>query len=144
MPSGVADFGAEAWLQIAFGVIEPADVYWIALCSSEPGPGMDGDVVSDLEPDDPSYHRVSYDTGASAWATNTGFITNISDIAFPFPSQDWGPVNHYGLLTAETGGELYAWGEFLNPQYVTVDYGMVIPAGGLVVTMTSLDNSIAV
>lgn len=144
MPSGVSDFGAGTWLAALFGITAPIDGYYLALCTDEPGTGMDGDILADLEPADPAYSRISYGTAGGSWGANGNYITNSFDIDFGLPDLDWGDLNHYALCTALTGGDIYAWGEFLNPQYVVAGYQLVIPAGGLVLTLSALDNSIAI
>jgi hypothetical protein len=144
MPSGVSDFGATAWLAALFAVSEPITGYYLALCSDEPGAGMDGDLLADLEPVDSSYHRVGYGVGADNWGANGNYLTNSLDIDFGLPSEDWGDISHYALCTAISSGELYAWGEFLNPQFVQADYQLLIPAGALVLTLSALDNLIAI
>ena len=146
MPSGVSDFGAATWLAALFGVIEPITGYYVALCADEPGPDIDGDMLADLEPGtaDPTYQRVFYGVGAGNWGTNGNFLTTTNDVDFGLPGADWGIVNHFALCDQPSGGDIYAWGEFLNPQYVGADVQMLVPAGGLVLTLSSLDNSIAI
>ena len=146
MPAGVADFGSETWLEMVFGITPLATNYYIALLSDEASEGMDGDMISDLEPWalDPTYARQTYGVGSSNWATNDGFITNINEIDFPIPQADWEYITHFAIVDAPTSGNLFAWGEFLNPQYVSSSVQMIIPAGGIVITLFPLDNSIAV
>ena len=144
MPSGVGSYGAGAWLSALFGVTPAITSYWLALCSDEPGADMDGDILADLEPTDVAYHRQPYGTGAALWGANGNYLTTSVEIDFGLPLIDWGDLSHFALLTARTSGSLYAWGEFLNPQFVPANYQVVLPPGSLVLTLSALDNSIAI
>lgn len=144
MPAGVADYGASTWLGVLFGLAKAPTLYWLALCTDQPGTAMDGDVLADLEPADKAYRRVRYGIGADYWAVNGNFVTNTDEIAFGVPTADWGYLNHFALCTASSGGDLYAWGEFISPAYVATDVQAVVPVGGLVVALSSLDPSIVV
>lgn len=145
MASGIADFGASTWLAAVFGVVDPSAGYWIALCSDEPGPAADGDTLADLEPAaETAYRRIHYLAGPDNWEVDGTFLTNLLPVVFPLPFEDWGRLTHYALCTAATSGSLYAWGVFTNPQNVLAGYSMIIPPGGIVVSLTSVDNSIAI
>lgn len=145
MPAGVTDFGATSWLESLFGVSPVISGYYIALLSDEPGADMDGDALADLEPDDPAgYQRKLYGTGGANWASNSNFLATLNDVTFGLPTVAWGDVSHFGLCSAVSSGDLYAWGELANPQYLDVGSRVVIPAGGIVVSLAALDYSIAV
>jgi hypothetical protein len=142
MPSGVSDYGSGALLSALVGITAPITRYWVALCTDEPGPGMDGDVLGDLEPDDTAYARMLYGTGNALWSAQDGYVTTLADLTFPTPTVDWATVTHYALCTAPTSGELIAWGEFLEPQYVAAGLIVTIPAGGIVIALDQLDDPI--
>lgn len=144
MPSGIADFGATAWLSALFGIDADISGYYVALCSDEPGVASDGTILVELEPADPAYARQPYAAGGANWASNGGDLTTLIDIDFGVPTVDWGLVTHFALLTDAVDGDLYGWGEFLSPQYVSAGDAMVIPAGGVVVSLAAQDNSITV
>lgn len=143
MPSGVSDFGSATWLSALFGVVPLPEQYHVALCTREPGSLMDGTMLAALEPTSGSYLRRPYPTGAAAWAANGPYLTNLQALAFPTPGDDWGYLTHFALCTAADGGQLYAWGQFFNPQFVSRSIGMFIPPGGMVLGLHALDNSIA-
>lgn len=143
MASGVSDYGAETWLSALFGVVALPTGYYIALCLDEAGAAMDGDMLADLEPTDTAYARQPYGTGVDEWGANGPYLTNLLDIEFPTPVEDWGYLTHFALCDSVTSGQLYAWGEMFNPQYVSTDIGMLIPPGGLVLGLQALDNTIA-
>ncbi len=142
MPAGVADYGASAWLSAIFGLTEPPAEYWLALCNSEPGAQMDGDILGDLEPDGAGYERVQYGIGSGYWAVESGRITNVQPISFPTPLEDWDYVSHFALLDAATSGDIYAWGEFINSQTVQANQNILIPQGGVVIAIQSYASSI--
>jgi len=149
MSSGVTDFGTGAWLGALFGVDPDITGYFIALCSEEPGRDTDGTILAAIEPVDPSYVRQAYGTGGANWGLNDTYLTTLNDIDFGVPSVDWGSITHYALCTNDNSdpldlGDVYAFGEFLNPQYVSAAVDMTIPAGGVVIAMASLENAIAV
>jgi hypothetical protein len=145
MPNGVTDFGAGAWMSALFGIDSDITSYYLALASDEPGIASDGTILAALEPPDGSnYARQPYPTGGSYWAANGSYLTNLVEIVFPLPFTDWGRLAYYVLCDSLTDGEVYAWGEFTNPQYVTTAYSMSLPVGGVVLSLGSLENSISV
>lgn len=145
MPSGVSDFGAGAFLSALFGITADITGYYVALCSDAPGPAADGTILTALEPAGGSgYARQAYAAGASNWAANGSYLTNLVEILFPLPLGDWGRLTHYALTDSLTNGDLYAWGAFTNPQNVTASYSISIPVGGIVLSLSSLENSITV
>lgn len=145
MATGVSDYGTAAWLPVLFGVLTPPESYYITLLTDEPGPAMDGDVIADLEPDDPAFARQLYLADADHWAVAAAYLTNAQTIDFGAPTVDWGLINHYALCTDPTGGDIYAWGEFLSPANVLVGTSAVtVPPGGIVIALSSLDPTISV
>lgn len=143
MPSGVSDYGSSTWLAALFGVIPLPTRYYVALCTDEPGAAMDGDLLADLEPDDFAYQRQEYSPGVDTWAPNGPYLTNLNQVVFGAPNVDWGYLSHFALCTDLESGQVFAWGELLNPQYVTATIGVLIPVGGLVLGLHALDNTIA-
>lgn len=139
----MSDFGSETWLSALFGVTPLPTGYFIALCSDEPGAAMDGTLLAGLEPADTAYARQPYGTGPSAWDSNGPYLTNLLAAAFPTPVIDWGYLTHFAICDSLTAGQLYAWGEMYNPQYVSTGIGMEIAPGGLVLGLHALDNTIA-
>lgn len=144
MSAGVSDFGAAAWVQMMFGVVDVPENYWIALCNDEPGTGMDGTIIAALEPTDSAYGRVEVATGPSDWAASDNYLTNINPIDFGVPTEDWGRITDFAICSAATDGELYAWGMLVSPQWATAGYSIILPPGGIVVALAALENSIAI
>lgn len=144
MTSGISDYGAGAWLASLFGVTDPIEGYWVALASDDPGSDGDGDTLADLEPPPGvGYARLFIAAGPANWSANDSYLTNLVEVDFPLPWDDWGPISHYVLCDSATSGDVYGWGALTNPQQVTAGYSVSIPVGGLVVSLASLENSIA-
>jgi hypothetical protein len=142
MPSGVSDYGSARWLSALFGVVDRPTEYFVALCSRAPGVAMDGDMLAGLEPADPVYARQRYPTGDGAWASNGPYLTNLNALIFPTPAVDWGYLTHFALCSAATSGQVFAWGEMFNPQFVTNRIGVLVPVGSLVLGLHALESSI--
>ena len=104
----------------------PATVY-VALYTSNPGPGDTGTEVSGG-----GYARQQ----ATFNVASGGQITNDADIIFPVATASWGTVTHIGIRDASTGGNLL----YYMPLDVakTIDAGdqLKIPAGQLTVSMS--------
>lgn len=144
MPSNVTDWGAAEYLSILHGLVSVPAGYWIALCTDEPGTGTDGTVLSEIEPTDPLYGRKLYSTGIDYWSDpsidhNTA---NLQVIDYGVPGLDWGVINHYAICNSETAGDVYAYGEFSVPVYVSSTYEVAIPIGGITVALYNLEPSI--
>lgn len=144
MTSGLSDYGAGAWLASLFGVTDVIHGYYVALASDDPGVDGNGDTLADLEPPPGTgYARQFYPSGSGFWTANDSYITNSAEVDFPLPYDDWGRVTHYVLCDAASGGDIYAWGAFTNPQNVGSGVAVSIPVGGVVISLASLENSIA-
>lgn len=144
MGSGITDFGKQAWMDAMFGITPLPTGYYIALCLVEPGEAMDGDILADLEPADGSYHRQHLMLGSARWATSDNYATTIVDVPFGLATGQWGQLTHYALCDNPTSGEVYSWGEFLNPVNVQSGYFVSVPAGGIVVALSALEAPIAI
>lgn len=141
MTQGVTDWGAGALIQVLFGLSSDLTGFYIGLLSDDAGPAMDGSSAADLEPAGASYVRQSYGIGGSYWSYDSGFVVNVQEIAFPVAAEDWGRVADWGLLDALTLGNLYGWGELPAPVNVDTGWQVVIPAGGIGIGLTSLDET---
>lgn len=144
MPSRVTDYGCGAFLAIWLGQQEAPEQLWVALCTGEPGTGVDGTILADVEPSGAAgYARQSIATGA-AWSDPAGdnYATNLVPVSFGIPEADWGLVDHYALCTAASAGQVYCYGEFDVPAVITATFTAAIPAGALRLQAASLDATI--
>lgn len=144
MGSGITDFGKQVWLDAMFGIGPLPTGYYTALCVAEPGPAMDGDILADLEPAGSDYHRQHIALGNTRWATSDDYVTTIIDLPFGLASTDWGQITHYALCDNPISGQVYCWGEFLNPVNVQSGYFVSVPAGGIVIALSALEAPIAI
>ena len=144
MPAAVTDFGAPAWLSALFAVTTRPTSYWLALLSDPPGEATDGTIIADLEPAGGGYARQSYGTGGGNWDVNGNYLVNLNAIDFGIATTDWGSVDHFGLCTASSGGDVYAYGELADAVFVETDYHLIVPAGGIAIALVTLAESIAI
>jgi hypothetical protein len=142
--AGISDYGASAFLSALFAITGQISGYYIALCTDEPGPGFDGLILEELEPIGTDYARQHYPSNDTNWAVNGNYLASLAEISFGTPAVDWGLLTHYALCTAATAGDIYAWGEFLNPSFVSAGFEFVIPPGGLVLSLATQDDAITV
>jgi len=149
MGSGVSDYGASQWLGMLFDLAALPPGYWVALSQGEPGPGMTGSDLAGQEPESGGYARQPIDNGSTAWALDdSGYLTNTVVLDYGVPADDWllngqlFRVTHWVLCSAAAAGEIYAWGELSDPQPATSGFRLSIPAGGVVLALTSLDSTI--
>lgn len=122
----------------------PSSMY-LALYTSAPSDAGGGTEVTGG-----SYDRVNYSPSYSAWkgtnneTTNTpsagsnGTTTNADPITFPAPTGDWGHITHFGILDANTSGNLYFWGALSIPK--TVNNGDAAPSFAASALTIQLDN----
>lgn len=145
MSSGITSYGASHWVAGMFGVISMPTTYYIALALAQPGVDSDGDILAAMEPPPGvGYTRHSYGTGGSNWASNAGALVNLNDITYAAPTGDWGLLTYYVLCDSATSGQVYAFGQLDDPYFITKGLGVLVPAGGIVIALASLDVSIAV
>lgn len=144
MPAQVTDYGAQQWAAMLFGIISVPASYWVGLASSEPGTGIDGTMLEDLEPlTSAGYARVQVLADNTHWGlTANGYISNLQVIRFPVASADWGYLSHAAICSASTAGELYGYGEFVNPQSIGIGYLNELPVGSVAIKLVSLSPSI--
>lgn len=144
MPQAVTDFGASAWLAALFGVDPTPGAYWIALVAGDPGTDSDGTILADTEPGDPSYARVRYAAGTANWAVNGSYLVNSNDIDFGTAANDWGYLDHFVICTDDADGDIYAYGELSEPQFIEADSQLILPAGSLVLALVPVEDAIAI
>lgn len=138
MPSNVTDWGASQYLSILHGIVSLPPGYYVALCSDEPGPLADGSILAGLEPADTAYHRRYIPLDAASWADPTigGYVANLIALDFGIPGLDWGLLPYFALCDSATAGEVFAYGEFNQPAYVTASYDVQIPPGAITLALS--------
>ena len=92
------------------------------------------DATPGREPDDPQYARQPITLAAPKQVGD--IATAATDRAYTFPAAfvNWGPVTHFGLFDAATGGNLLLYGELDQPLTIHKWEAPSIETGGLKVT----------
>lgn len=147
MAQQVTDFGAAQWLGMLFGINSIPSHYYIALAAAQPTQGITGTVLAALEPTarfgSTSYARQSIAADGSHFGlTTSGFVTNINPVVFGIPDVDWGYMPYFAICDAVTAGNVYAYGQFSNPQHLTTLTQVTMPAGAIVMRAISVLPSI--
>jgi hypothetical protein len=139
MATGVTDFGVNTWLNILFGITAPPSTYYVALCTEAPDDGFDGSILATIEPDPAfAYARQPIPADAADWATAiSGFTTNAAEVDFGVPTDTWGIMTHFALCTAASAGDVYCYGELVNPSPVDITSNFSLPPGSIVLNLVS-------
>lgn len=114
---------------------KPANQY-VALFTADPTDAGSGAEVTGL-----GYARVAVAVADAQWSapaddgSGSQQISNVNAITFPSPTGNWtGPITHFGIMSAASGGTLRHSGALTTPR--TVNNGDVAPsfaAGQLVI-----------
>jgi hypothetical protein len=139
----VTDFGAASWAGVMFGIGALPTSFWIALCTDRPGDGWDGTVLETIEPTDSAYVRVPITTGAGWTLSDGGFVINAVELDYPTPTIDWGQISWFALADAEHGGNLWSYGQFLEPIFLPAGYPPRIGVGSIFQGLSNQLSSIA-
>lgn len=140
----IADYGAQQWCAVMFGLAPLPPAFWVALCTDEPGVGWDGIVTATVEPPTGvGYARATLPVPLGWTFSDGGFVSSAQQLRYGVPTGDWGLITHWALLDAQSGGQLWCAEEFLDPIEVTPGIPPVIPVAGLVVALGQALASIA-
>ncbi len=128
---------ASNWLEEAIlnyffrnqSVAQPTTVY-LALYLNDPTDADTGTEVSGG-----GYSRKQVTFGAPAQVGDKAVISNNAKIEFDIATTDWGQVSHWGIRTAQTGGNLLCSGSFSRVENVQTGNRFTIEVGNLQVTM---------
>lgn len=147
MANQVTDWGAKQWVGMMFGLISVPSGYWIALANKQPGTGVDGTMLEQLEPpvtaSSTSYARQELAATSSHWTLNdAGYVANLTEVNFGTPDTAWGYTPYYAICDAVTAGHVYAYGAFVNPQTVVPPFPVRIPIATLILQAISAVPSI--
>ena len=128
---------ASNWLEEAIlnyffrnqSVAQPTALY-LALYINDPTDADTGTEVSGG-----AYARQQVTFGAPTQTGDKGVITNNQKIEFPIATDDWGQISHWGIRSAQTGGNLLCRGSFSRVENVQTGNRFTIETGNLQVTM---------
>lgn len=147
MSSQITQWGAKQWVGMAFGLVSVPAHYWVALASKEPGTGIDGTMLEQLEPPvtagSTTYARVELAATSSDFAlSDAGYVSNLIAVAFGTPDVNWGYTPYFALCDAATAGNVYAYGQFTNPAQIGTANAVSMPIGSIVLQALSAVPSI--
>lgn len=66
---------------------------------------------------------------------SNGTVSSFSDVLFPVATAGWGTITHFGILDAQTSGNLFYHGSLTNPKTIALDDQLKIAAGDISVTL---------
>lgn len=81
------------------------------------------------------YTRQQVTFGTPVQVGDKGVISNNQKIEFPVAGSDWGQISHWGIRSAQTGGNLLCRGSFSRVENVQTGNRFTIETGNLQVTM---------
>lgn len=110
-------------------VAQPTQIY-LALYINDPTDADTGTEVSGV-----GYQRQQITFGAPTQTGNKGVITNNQKVEFSIAGSDWGNISHWGIRTAQTGGNLLCGGSFSRVENVQTGNRFTIEMGNLQVAM---------
>lgn len=128
---------ASNWLEEAIlnyffrnqSVAQPTQIF-LALYINDPTDADTGTEVSGG-----AYTRQQITFGAPTQTGDKGVISNNQKIEFPIATTDWGNISHWGIRTAQTGGNLLCRGSFSRVENVQTGNRFTIETGNIQVTM---------
>jgi len=132
-----SDYMEDALLDHIFGGQSTPAVgtLYIALSSSTPN----DDGTNFTEPVEASYARAAIIANNTNFpAASAGSIKNGGTaVSFPKALEAWtGPLTHFGLYDASSGGNLIAHGALAAPQSVVIGNVFTVPVDELVINLT--------
>ena len=111
-------------------------------------PGMDG---IGTEVTGAGYARAPIPRDLASWSGTQGAGTTIASsgtsaststnvpLTWPQPAGDWGPITHWGIFAAPSGGPALMRGAFARPVTIGAgDRAPILPADGLYLTIAPL------
>lgn len=110
-------------------VAQPTTLY-LALYLNDPTDADTGTEVSGA-----GYSRKQITFGAPVQTGDKAVISNNAKIEFDIAQSDWGQVSHWGIRTAQTGGNLLCRGSFSRVENVQTGNRFTIEVGNLQVSM---------
>lgn len=121
----------KAILDHTFGVApftQPAETY-LALFTADPT----NEGLLDNELNNVGYAREALNASMTDAVLETGQISNIVDIEFGTPGEDWDPISHAGIMDALTTGNMLYFAPAISVRLVTSGDPFILKAGQLVI-----------
>lgn len=116
---------------------EPPPNFYVALIRTiAPNPYMSGAEIDEPSADD-GYQRVEVPNDLSMWVegSSASVMQVNDDVLFLPASNDWGSIGWWALCDSDVEGNVYAIGDFTNPQIIDTGDQLKIGADTLVIEM---------
>lgn len=140
MGISLSEYGANTILEVLLNKTTMPTSLWIALSRQQIDPVWDGDDLAFYEPDDPAYARIEIPLDAGFTDPEGGVSANTDTYQWDTPSEDWGQIGFFALLTEETSGEVFYIGDLASPFYVAMNGEVSLDAGTINLTVASLTD----
>jgi hypothetical protein len=115
-----------------FGALKvpPSVTYMALIKDTAPNPYVVGNELD--EPlTEAGYSRLQVDNQATNWIQDAETITNNATFTFTAAIADWGEINYWAMCNAPTEGQVYFYGEFLEPVQILAGDFAIIDTGTL-------------
>lgn len=129
-------WGATEMMGSFFGALRvpPTRMYMALILDTPPSPYISGNELDEPSAD-AGYNRLQIDNVATNWSQNMETITNASTMTFTTAVSDWGTINYWALCNTLIEGQVYFYGEFIEPVLILETDYAVIDVGTLSFTM---------
>lgn len=111
------------------GFTRASNALFVALHTGNPG-----ETGASAEASGSGYARVQRDAGNANWNRTGSTVGNAAEIAFPQLNDALGPITHWSIWTAASGGEMRHYGAFTTPRTFLSGDVPKINAGGITIT----------
>jgi hypothetical protein len=135
-------WGASEMMGSFFGGLAPLpQTFFVALClNTAPHPFVQGGELDEPE-EEFGYVRLEVPNTSVNWNREMETISNATDFIFTAATTDWGLVNYWAICDAPTEGNVYFYGEFIEPQDILATDIPTITAGTLTFVMGPIFTS---
>lgn len=137
----LSNFGERKALDAAAGV-SPAATLYVALLTTTPSDGAGTGLVEVTVGNGYIRKAVTFDAAATSTGVapqpspaGIGFTKNSAEVLFNVASASWGTINGVGIYDAESGGNLWWYGDLVASKTVGIDDQLRFAAGAIVLKM---------
>lgn len=139
MGISVSDYGCDLILETLLGGTFPTSL-WVALSLRRVDPSWDGDDLAFFEPTDAAYGRLEIVLPTGFTDVDGGACTNVDDLVWDTPTEDWGQIGFFALCDAETSGHVLFPCDIASPFYVPAGGEAKMLAGSITLNVGSITD----